>query len=243
MPAAVTPALRAELAPTGTLRVGLNLANFLLVESAATDGDAVGIAPDLGRDIAAALGVPVRFVAYPGPGELAAAVGSGAWDVGFIGADPLRAGEIAFTPAYLGIEASYLVRGDSRLQTVQEVDQPGVRIAVADRTAYDMYLRRTLQHATLHRAAGLEGSFRLFVEEALDALAGLRVKLAADQARVPGSRILDGCFTTIQQAIGVPRAREQAARWLTAFVHEIRAGRVADLIRRHDVTGASVPAA
>jgi polar amino acid transport system substrate-binding protein len=237
---AVTPELRAEMAPGGTLRVALNLSNFLLVQSAPAGGEAVGIAPDIGRDIAAALGVPVSFVPYPSPGDLAAAVSAGAWDVGLIGADPLRAAEIAFTPAYLEIEASYLVRGDSPIRTLADVDRPGVRIAVGDKTAYDMYLRRTLQHATLHRAAGLEASYQLFVDQQLDALAGLRPRLAGDQARLPGSRVLEGRFTAVQQAIGVPVQRVAAAAWLQAFVRTIKSGRVAELITRHGVQGVSV---
>lgn len=236
----MTPALRAEFAPTGTLRVALNLSNFLLVSSAPEGGEPVGIAPDVGREIARRLGVPVAFVRYPSPGDLAAAVSSGAWDVGLIGADPLRAAEITFTPAYLEIEASYLVRGDSPIRTIADVDRPGVRIAVGDKTAYDMYLRRTLQHATLHRAQGLEASFQLFVDQQFDALAGLRPRLLADQRRLPASRVLDGSFTAVQQAIGVPIARAAAAAWLRDFVQEIRRGLVAELIGQHGVKGVSV---
>jgi polar amino acid transport system substrate-binding protein len=111
---------------------------------------------------------------------------------------------------------------------------------VGDKTAYDMYLRRTLQHATLHRAAGLEASYQLFVDQQLDALAGLKPRLVADQARLPGSRVLDGRFTTIQQAIGVPIERTAAADWLLEFVHDIKVAFVAQLIARHRVQGVSV---
>ena len=239
----VTALLSAEMAPTGTLRVALNLSNFLLVTQAPTPGqEAVGIAPDIGRDIAAALGVPVTFVPYPSPGELAAAAAAGVWDVGLIGADPLRAAEIAFTGAYIEIEASYLVPAGSPITTLAEVDRPGVRIAVGDKTAYDMYLRRTLQHATLHRAAGLEGSYQLFANERLDALAGLKPRLVTDQVRLPGSRLLEGRFTAVQQAIGVPIARTAAAAWLQGFVRHIKAARVAELIARHGVQGVSAAA-
>lgn len=233
-------ALRDELAPTGTLRAALNLSNFLLVQSAPEGGEPVGIAPDMAREVARRLGVPVTFLRYPNPGDLAAAVAQ--WDVGLIGADPLRATEIAFTTAYLEIEASVLVPGDSPIRSFDDLDRPGVRIAVGDRTAYDMYLRRTLKHATLERAAGLEASFQRFVDEKLDALAGLRPRLVADQARVWGSRILDGRFMAVQQAIGTPIARRDALRWLQAFVDEARGGLVAGLIARHGVQGVSVAA-
>lgn len=242
MTAPTLDTVRQQIAPTGTLRVALNLSNFLLVSIAAEGAEPVGIAPDVGREIARRLGLPVSFVRFPNPGELAGAAATGVWDVGLIGADPLRAAEIAFTPAYLEIEASYLVRGDSPIRSITEVDRPGVRIAVGDKTAYDMYLRRTLQHATLHRAAGLEASFQLFVDQQLDALAGLRPRLAADQERIAGSRILDGRFTAVQQAIGVPIARTAAATWLEAFVRDIKAGFVAECIARHGVRGVSVAA-
>lgn len=244
MTAPVTDALRREIAPSGTLRVALNLSNFLLVtKGTPIDEEPVGIAPDVGREIARRLGLPLAFVRYPSPGELAAAVTTDAWDVGLIGADPLRAEAIAFTPAYVEIEASYLVRGDSPLTAITEVDRPGVRIAVGDKTAYDMYLRRTLQHATLHRAMGLDASYDLWVSEQLDALAGLRPRLLLDQARTSGSRILEGRFTSVQQAIGVPKSRTLAAAWLEGFIADLRAGLAAELIARHGVVGLSVAGA
>src|SRR5918997_1023068 len=129
MTSLVTPALRGELAPTGPLRVALNLSNNLLVSSAPADGEPRGIAPDIGRELARRLGVPVGFVRYPGPGNLVEAVSSGVWDIGLVGADPLRAAEIAFTPAYLEIEATYLVPAESPIRSIEEVDRPGVRIA------------------------------------------------------------------------------------------------------------------
>jgi polar amino acid transport system substrate-binding protein len=232
--------LRAELAPTGALRVALNLSNFLLVNAGAADAEPTGIAPDVGRELARRLGVQVAFIKYPSPGDLAAAAPSGAWDVGLIGADPLRAGEIAFTSAYLEIEASYLVPDGSPMGAIEDVDRAGIRIAVGDKTAYDMYLRRSLKQATLHRAQGLEGSYQLFVSERLDALAGLRPRLVQDQARLPGSRILDGSFTAIQQAIGTPLARKAGAAYLQEFVQDIKAALVPELIARHGVRGVSV---
>ena len=236
----IPAAARAELTPSGTLHVGLNLGNFLLVNREPANGEPQGVAPDLGRELARRLGVPPRFVTYPGAGEVTAAAGSGAWDVAFIGADPLRAGEIAFSAAYTEIEATYLVLADSPIRTIDEVDRPGIRIAVADKSAYDMYLRRTLAHATLVRADGLEGSYKLFLADKLDVLAGLKPRLLADQARHPGARILEGRFTAIQQAIGTPVARAAAAAYLREFAEEIKTGLVAQLIARHGVKGLSV---
>ena len=237
----VSAALRAELAPTGTLRVALNLANFLLNNADKdANGDFAGVAPDVGRELARRLDVPVAFVPYAQPGDLAAAVTRGVWDIGLIGADPLRAADITFTAAYVEIAATYMVLADSPIRTLEEVDQPGVRIALADKSAYDMYLRRTLKHATLCRVEGIEGSYQLFVREKLDVLAGLRPRLVADQAKHPGSRILEGRFTSIQQAIGTPRPREASAAYLREFAEDIKTALVAQLIEKHGVRGLSV---
>ncbi|MCX7962566.1 MAG: transporter substrate-binding domain-containing protein, partial [Burkholderiales bacterium] len=227
-------------APTGRLRAGINLANFLLVTGRTPAGEPDGVAPDLAREIARRLGVPVTLVAYANPGDLVAAVAD--WDIGLVGADPLRAGEIAFTAAYAEIEATYLVPPGSPIGAIEEVDRPGVRIAVSEKSAYDMYLRRTLRAATLVHAPGIEASFQRFVAERLDALAGLRPRLLADCARLPGSRVLPGRFTAIQQAIGTPIARRAAAAWLREFVEEAKRGLVARLIEKHRVQGLSVAA-
>ncbi|MFN0162644.1 MAG: transporter substrate-binding domain-containing protein [Burkholderiales bacterium] len=233
-------AARADLAPSGRLRVGLNLANFLLISSNPPGGEPTGIAPDIGRELGRALGVPVVFVPYAQPGDLAAAAAQDKWDVGLIGADPLRATEIAFTDAYLEIPASYLVPAASKITSIDQVDRPGVRVAVADKSAYDMYLRRTIRHMTLERAVGLDASFQLFVNARLDALAGLGPKLLEDQAKLPGSRILDGQFMAVQQAIGTPIARSVGAAYLRGFVEQIKRDLVGKLIAKYQVRGVNV---
>lgn len=238
---AMTAALRAELAPGGRLRVGLNYGNFLLVLEDDAGGAPRGIAPDLARELGRRVGVPVEFVRYDQAGKMADAVGSGAWDVAFLAAEPARANVIAFTAAYLEIEAGYLVPPGSPIRTVEEVDRPGVRIAVANKAAYDLYLSRTLEHAALVRAEGIPGSYELFVAQRLDALSGLKPRLLMDVERLPGARILEGRFTAIQQGIGTPVARAAAARYLSAFVEEIKAsGLVAQAIARHGVRGVNV---
>lgn len=237
----IDPAPKADLAPTGTLRVALNLSNFLLVQHDAATGESRGVAPDLGREIAARIGVPVSFRTYETAGKVADDAAADAWDVAFIGAEPQREDVIAFTPAYVEIEATYLVPEGSPIRTLEDVDRPGVRIATAERSAYDLFLARTIRHASLVRAPGIASSFDRFVEERLEVLAGLKPRLIAEQARFPGSRILDGRFTAVQQAIGTPRARSRAATWLAAYVAEIKAsGRVADSISRHAIVGLTV---
>ena len=233
--------LRAELAPTGVLRAGINMANFLLVTGRRDDGGPQGVAPDMAGAVAERLGVEVAYVPYETPGQLADDARNGVWDVGLIGAEPARAEHIAFSAAYVEIEATYLVPADSPLQAIADVDRPGVRIAVAARSAYDLYLTRNIQHAELLRVAGLNASYDLFVNDKLDALAGLRPRLMSDVEKLPGARLLDGKFTAVQQAIGTPRDREAAAAFLHDFVEEAKAsGLVGQFIERHQVKGLSV---
>jgi len=233
--------LKKELAPTGKLRVGLNYGNFLLVLKDAPDGSPRGIAPDLGRELGRRVGVPVEFVRFKQAGDLADAATSGAWDVAFLGAEPKRANEIAFSAAYLEIPITFLVPAGSPIRAIAEVDREGVRVAVADKSAYELYLTRTLKHAKLHRAQGSDASYELFVREKMDALAGLKPRLVTDAERLPGSRVLDGQISGVQQAVGVPRDRENAAKFTREFVDEIkRSGLVAKTIDRHGVKGVTV---
>ena len=232
-----------ELAPTGVLRAGINMSNFLLVSSRTQAGDPAGVAPDMARAIADKLGVPVRYVPFPRPGELADAADDDVWDICLIGAEPARAEKIDFTPAYVEIESTYLVPPGSILQRIEDVDRKGVRIAVAARSAYGLWLERNIRNATLVQTAGLDASFQAFAQDRLEALAGLKPKLLEDVRKMPGARILDGRFTAVQQAVGTLRRNAAGAAFLREFIAESKqSGFVAGLIERHKVVGLSVAA-
>lgn len=234
-------AVSSELAPSGTLRVGINLGNFLLTAKDPNTGEFKGVAVDLGKELGRRLGVPVKVSGYPSPGALADAATTGAWDVGFLGAEPQRAQQIAFTAAYVEIEATYLVPPGSPIKTIADVDREGVRIAISGKSAYDLYLTRHLKHAQLVRETGADNVFKRFVEDKLDAIAGLRPRLVKDQENLPGSRILDGRFTAVQQAIGTPKGRDAGAKYLCEFVEDIKAsGLVAKTIEKNGVRGLTV---
>ena len=236
----VPAAAKSALAPSGRLRVGVNLGNFLLVSKQTADGIG-GIVPDLAQELARRLGVEAKLVLYPQAGPVADAARAGAWDVAFIGAEPQRASEIDFTDPYIEIEATYLVPAGSPIRSIAEVDRKGVRIAVASRSAYDLWLVRNIKEAELVRAEGIEGSYQLFVKEKLDVLAGLKPRLLQDRGKLPGSRILEGRFTAVQQAIGTPKGRPAAAAYLREFAQDIKSsGLVAQLIKRHNVKGVTV---
>jgi polar amino acid transport system substrate-binding protein len=239
---AVTPmsdAARAELAPNGRLRAGLNYSNVLLVSTRTPEH--TGVAPDLARELARRANATVEFVGYENAGLAADAATDHAWDVAFIGAEPARAREITFTPAYVEIEATYLVPAGTPIRALEDVDADGVRIATPARAAYTLYLQRTLRHATLVEADGIQGAFDLFTRSRLDALAGLKPRLLDDLQKVPGARVLDGRFTAVQQSMGVPHRRAAAAAYLTAFASEItKSGLLRTIIERHGVRGLTI---
>ncbi len=230
-----------ELAPGGAIRIGLNYQNFLLVLRDRPDGTPTGIAPDLGRELARRAGLPVQFIRYDTAGKAADAVKSLEWDVAFLGAEPKRANDIAFSAAYLEIPITFLVPAGSPIRSVEEVDRKGVRVAVSEKSAYDLYLTRTFRHAQIVRAPGIEASFKAFVEQKLEALGGLKPRLVADAEELAGSRVLEGQISAVQQSVGTPKARTHAAAFLRRFVDDIKAeGLVARLIQTHGVRGVTV---
>ncbi len=237
----IAPAVRSELAPSGKLRVGLNHGNFLLVTPGSSATDPTGVAPDIARELGRRLGVSVEFSKFDTAGKLGDAVREGVWDVAFLGAEPQRAAEIAFTAAYLEIPATYLVPEGSTIRSVAEVDREGVRIAVADKSAYELWLSRNIKHAKLMKTQGIEASFDLFVKEKLEALSGLRPRLLSDVKKLPGARILDGVFTAVQQAVGTAKKNAAAAAYLAGFVEDVKtSGFVAEAITRNKSEGVNV---
>lgn len=230
--------VRAELAPSGVLRAGINLSNFLLVTGQTASGDPQGVSPDMARALADRLDVPVEYISYATPGELADAAIEDLWDIGNIGAEPERAKTITFTAAYVEIEATYLVPAGSPIQSIDEVDREGVRIGVYGRSAYGLWLSDHIERAELVKAEGVDASFDIFSANRLEALAGLRPRLVEDAANLPGARVLDGQFTAVQQAIGTKPDRKAGAAFLCDFVEEAKSsGLVASLLAKHGVEG------
>jgi len=227
-----------ELAPTGVLRAAINMGNFLLVTGKDPSGDPSGVSPDMAAAIAARLGVPVKYVPYARPGEIADDAEKGLWDIGNIGAEPQRAAVINFTAAYCEIEATYLVPAGSPIRNVAEVDQPGKRVAVTARSAYGLWLENNFKEGQLLQFDNAEAAIKAFADQKLDAYAGLRPGLIDVAAKLPGSRILDGQFTAVQQAVGTPKKNAAGFAFLRDFVEEAKkSGLIASLIERHGVTG------
>lgn len=232
----------AALAPTGALRVVINLGNPILARRTA-DGTAQGVSVDLAQALAARLGVPARLQVVEAAAQAVAAVQGGQADLGFFAIDPQRGGGgIHFSAPYVLIEGVYLVRQDSPLTDNQQVDRPGTRVMVGRGSAYDLHLSRTLQAAQLARTATSPQVVDAMLAEGADVAAGVRQQLQADAARLGGLRLLPGRFMVIAQAMGMPAGRGAAAEQALAdFIAQAKAGgAVAAALARHGIVGATV---
>ena len=205
------------IAPTGTLRAAINLGNGVLAQRSPSGG-LQGASVRLAQEVARKLGLSLELVPFRAAGGVVQAIGQDAWDVAFLAVDPVRAEQICFTRPYVLIESTYLVREDSPLHAVADVDSPGVRVAASQGSAYELYLRRTLRQAQLVSLPTTEESFAAFRDQALDALAGVRPALARLGGRLPGLRLLRESFLTVQHAMALPRRGATALPFLDAFL-------------------------
>jgi len=239
-------AVKKDLAPSGKLHAAINLGNSVLAENDPATGHPRGITPDLARELGRRLGVPVELVTYPAAGKVFDAVKSGEWDIAFVAIEPVRAAEIEFSAPYVIIEGTYIVPRDSPLKVIADVDRPGVRIAVGLKSAYDLYLTRTIKNATVVRApaGGGRAMIDMFVNDKLEAAAGVRQPLEAYAKDHPEVRVMDGHFMEIQQAMGTPKGRTAGAEYLRSFVEDVKAsGFVADAIKRANQSATVAPRA
>ncbi|MBO0756030.1 MAG: ABC transporter substrate-binding protein [Bradyrhizobiaceae bacterium] len=227
-----------DLAPTGKLRVAINLGNMVLAQKDAATGELKGVTVDLARELGRRLDVPVVLIQFDAAGKTFEALKAGGLDIVFLAIEPVRAAEVAFSPPYVIIEGVYMVPQDSPLKTITDVDRDGVRVAVNKGSAYDLFLTRTLKHATLVRG---ESGIDLFISEKLDAAAGVKQPLVAFAKQHPNVRVMDERFMEIRQAMGTPKGRDVGARYLRSFVEEMKAsGFVADALKRSDQPDAAV---
>jgi len=242
MPASTVPSTAiADLAPSGRLRAAINFGNSVLAVRDPMTGEPRGISTDLARELAARLSVPIEFIRYQEAGKVVEGLKATAWDVCFLAIDPLRAADIAFTAPYVVIEGVFMVAATSALRRNADVDRAGTHVGVSVGSAYDLYLSRELQHAAIVRAADAAAVMDLWIGGKLDAVAGVKPQLEADAQRVGGLRLLPERFMAINQAMGIPRGRIAGARYLTAFVDEMKSsGFVARAFARNRITGASL---
>lgn len=206
-----------DLAPNGILRAAINFGNPVLAQPGA-DGEPHGVSVALAKSLAEELGVGLELRTYDAAGKVFAALEENAWTLAFLAIEPVRAAQISFSEPYVLIEGTYLVKAESPYSKIEDLDQSGLRLAVGNGAAYDLYLSRTLQHAELHRADTSAGAVDLFIDQGLDAAAGVRQPLEQVAAKNPNYRVMQGAFTAIRQAVAVPRGRNAGAAYVRDFV-------------------------
>jgi polar amino acid transport system substrate-binding protein len=231
----------AQLAPTGKLRAVINTGNPVLAKAGSAGGEPSGVSVDLARELARRLGVPLETTVVTTAAMSVEALKSARVDIGFIAIDPVRAADMDFTAAYVLIEGAYMVPEASSIRSNSEVDRAGVRVGVGAGSAYDLFLTRELKQAEIVRAPTSQAVIDLLGAKRIDVVAGVKQQLESDAKRVQGLRMLEGRFMVIQQAMATPKGRPAGARYLAAFVEEMKAsGFVASALERHGIEGATV---
>ena len=232
----VSPDVLKDLAPTGTLRASINMGNIVLAQG--TNDNPTGVTPALARELAKRLGVPCRLACFDAAGKAFNAMKAGEIDLVFLAIEPVRAAEIEFTAPYVIIEGCYAVPKDSPLKSPADVDKPGTRIGVNVNSAYDLFLTRSLKHATLVRS---EDGAQTFVDQKLEAAGGVKQALVKFLGSHPELRLIDERFMEIRQAMGCPKGRMAGAKYLRGFVEEMKAnGFVANELKKSGQHDAAV---
>lgn len=233
-----------ELAPKGRIRAAINYGNPVLAKRL-PEGKAGGVSADLARGLAQRVGLEVEFVSFDTAGKVADTAQDDVWDIAFLAIDPKRAETIAYTAPYVLIEGTYMVREDSPIKTIEDVDQDGVTVAVGKGAAYDLFLSRTLKNAEIVRYPLSEDAIERFDADGISTVAGVRQPLNTHAGQFPGYRVLEGRFTVIEQAMGCPKGRDKAAALVRRYLEFAKAsGMVADGLQRSGEGDATVaPAA
>ena len=225
------------LIPTGTLRVCINLGNALLAQLEPNSQKPSGISVELAQALARQLGVELQIQLVHTAKESVAAVAKQTADIGFFAIDPARAKDIAFSQAYLHIDACYVARKQSDIQTVQDVDHADNLIVVGLDSAYDLFLSRHIKKAELVRAASTQEVMPVFWAEGYEVAAGLQHAMSEEAKRDPQLQILAPPFMTIAQAIGCHPSHSDEVKAVLQNFLEKQKPNIAASITRHALGG------
>ena len=240
----IDSAVLSSFAPTGTLRVGINLGNPLLANEDATSKKLSGVTIDIANEIGQRMNLPVQLIPFKTAGATVDGIKSGDIDLVFVAIDPVRGADISYTPAYIQIEGAYMVKATSPLKNNEEVDVAGNEIVVGKGSAYDLYLTREIKNATLLRAASSQAVVDDFMSGKGNVAAGVKQQLESDAKRYDGLRMLPGRFMVINQAMGIPKARahyEETTTYLSSVIAQLKqSGFIAASMARHHIQGAKV---
>jgi polar amino acid transport system substrate-binding protein len=225
-----------KIAPLGVLRVGLNMSNFLLVSGEDKLGFPEGVSPDVGKKIAEELNVACKLVKFGRPGLLADAVNDDLWDIGNIAYEKERSKTIDFSDPYVNIDANFIYKNKDNFKSNEEINSPGIKIAVAERSAYDLWLTDNFKNVEIIRASSIEESHDLFRNNKVDVLAGLKPKLIDELAINNDFKIITNPFTYIKQSVGVKKGNPEILEFLNGFISKlIREGYIKELLKKHKV--------
>ena len=225
-----------KIAPLGVLRVGLNMSNFLLVSGEDKLGFPEGVSPDVGKKIAEELNVACKLVKFGRPGLLADAVNDDLWDIGNIAYEKERSKTIDFSDPYVNIDANFIYKNKDNFKSNEEINSPGIKIVVAERSAYDLWLTDNFKNVEIIRASSIEESHDLFRNNKVDVLAGLKPKLIDELAINNDFKIITNPFTFIKQSVGVKKGNPEILEFLNGFISKlIREGYIKELLKKHKV--------
>ena len=225
-----------KIAPTGVLRVGVNMSNFLLVNSKDKLGVVDGVSPGIGKKLAKELNISFKIVQFANPGLLADAVNNNEWDIGNIASEKERSKTIDFSDPYVNIDANFLFREEDKFKNNNDIDQSGIKIAVFERSAYDLWLTENFKKAELIRVNSIEESHNLFKENKVNILAGLKPKLIDEMKKNNNYEMIQSPFTYIKQSIGIKKGNPEVLDFINKFItNNIKEGYIKSLLKQHNV--------
>ena len=240
----IDPTTLKSFAPTGSLRVGINLGNPVLASEDAATKQLSGISVDIANEIGKRINLPIQLIPFKSASATVDGIKNGELDMVFVAIDPVRGADISYTPAYIQIEGAYMVKASSPLKSNVEVDVAGTEIVVGKGSAYDLYLTREIKNATLLRAASSQAVIDDFMSGKGNVAAGVKQQLESDAKRYEGLRMLPGRFMVINQSIGIPKGRpyfEKTTAYLSEVIAELKqSGFIVNSMQRYHIQGAKV---
>jgi polar amino acid transport system substrate-binding protein len=240
-PTAPTPAQKSELAPTGTLRVAVFTGNPVLGSRDKETGEVSGTTAVMGRELAKAVGVPVKITGYGAIAKMVEDAKTGEWDVAVVAFDPARRNIVEFAPPHIVVDLTYLVAPGSTIRSVPEADKPGVSIAAAKGAATTLFLERTLKSAKVVQADNEPAAFGLIKDGRAQVYAQNRYMLLGLADGLPGARVLEDRFAAAEMCLVVPKGRTAALAYVSEFVEASKkSGTVQRAIDEAKLRGVSV---
>jgi polar amino acid transport system substrate-binding protein len=231
----------ADLVQSGALRVGVGLGSLTTGTRNPATGEVKGPALELGRALAARMGIQFVSVEYPRPGAVIDGLRANAWDISILIIDPVRAEQVDFSNPFMQSDLTYLVAAGSTIQSVADADQSGIRIAAPRGDTSDLLLTRTLKRAELVRTDNIAAAIELLRAEGVNAIALNRPSLIVQSATLPGSRVLSDGFADFYSGVAVPKEHDGRLAYINEFIEDAKvSGFVSRMIETLGMQGVRV---